>query len=139
MELEKSREFILPDGSLEIVKFKPVDFSPNTASFRDVVRKQLNLSGVMYDADAGKIYVADQMTDEMQGFSALHEHLCMHKKVAACVECELTVLKIQTPEQRVGYISLRAPLFEVLTELFPERTDIADARDSLRILKNPNQ
>ena len=134
MELEKNREFKLPDGSLEIVRFKPFDFSPKTGSYRDDVREQLNSSGVMYDA--GEIYVADQMDDEMQGFSALHEHLCMHKRVAACVECELTVLKIQTPEQRVGYISLRAPLFEALTELFPERTDIADARNMLRDLKN---
>ena len=113
-KLEKSRKFILPDGSLEIVRFKPVDFSPQTGSFTDFVKEQLNLSGVMYQE--GKIFVADQMTDEMQGFSALHEHLCMHKKVAACVECELKVLAIQTPEQRLVYISLRAPLFEPSAE-----------------------
>ncbi len=137
MELEKSREFILPDGSLEIVRFKPVDFSPQTGSYTDFVREQLNLSGVMYAG--GEIYVADQMTDEMQGFSALHEHLCMHKKVAACVECELKVLEIQTPEQNLEYISLRLPLFEALTVTYPDKTDMADARDMLRKLKNPNQ
>lgn len=138
MALElQTAEFTIPNRSLHVEWFS-ADLSAQVSSLPEDIKAPLIAAGVIFSrpdsSELGKIYVTDQMPKEMQGFSALHEHLCQNEANAPCVEVEQTVIGILTPEQRAQYLSLRLPMFVAITMLYPDNPIFAETRDMLASL-----
>lgn len=130
----QTAEFYIPDRVVG-VEWYATDLSSQVASLPDEIKDPLLAAGVMFSrpdtAQPGKIYVTDKMSDDMQGLSALHEHLCQGEAVAPCADVERTVLDIMTDEQTAQYLSLRLPMFVAICKLYPNAPAFAETRDML--------
>jgi hypothetical protein len=118
MSLVEAHSKIYPVSNKDIrVDWASYDFSADVSGIPDaVVRMSLTETGVMYVPTATpRIRVSHILSTDIQGFSALHEEICMNQKMTSCTDVEKTVIdSIRDPHLRAEFITTRMRMFGAL-------------------------
>jgi hypothetical protein len=116
------------------VRWGSYDFRKDVAAIpHSVVREALEQTGVMYVPTADpKIRVSHLLQPNLQGYSALHEELCMNQHVADCTDVEEMVLdSIEDADIRSDFTAARLRMFAALCIMDSSNEQIAATQQLL--------